>query len=155
MHAVDEHRPVVAGDVPVQLVERGLSGVGEEESNRVRDAIADDDLPLGVARAGNVDVKLVRPAVVQALLFYLKSPPFGVGYVADGDVELSRAPLRGVVVERQVAVDSVPLSRESDRQLLGDIERSVGVNGEERIEVADANGAALSARVMGERAERK
>jgi len=128
-----------------------LSGVGEEESNRVRDAIADDDLPLGVARAGNVDVKPVRPAVVQALFFYLKSAPFRVGYVADGDVELRRASLRGVVVERQVAVDSVPGAREPNRQLLGDIDRSVGVNGEERIEVADADGAALRARGTRER----
>jgi len=58
------------------------------------------------------------------------------------------------VAERQVADDSVPLTRESDCQLLNDIQRSVGANGEKRIEVADADGAALRARIIGERAER-
>ena len=57
------------------------------------------------------------------------------------------------MVERQVAVDSVPLARESDCQLLGDIERSIGVNGEQRIEVADADGASLRARGAREREE--
>jgi hypothetical protein len=55
------------------------------------------------------------------------------------------------VVEREVAVDSVPLTGEPDRQLLSDIERSVGVNCEQRIEVADADGAALRARGACER----
>jgi hypothetical protein len=74
-----------------------------------------------------------------------------VGDVADGDVELRRAALRGVVVERDVAVESVPLTRESDRQLLGDVERSIGANDEQLIEVADADGAPLRARGRGER----
>ena len=57
------------------------------------------------------------------------------------------------MAERQVADDSVPLAREGDCELLGDIERSVGVNGEKRIEVADADGAALRARGSREREE--
>jgi hypothetical protein len=76
-----------------------------------------------------------------------------VGDVADRDVELRRAALRGVVVERDVAVESFPAARESNRQLLGDVERSIGANGEQRIEVADANGASLRARGSGEREE--
>jgi hypothetical protein len=59
--------------------------------------------------------------------------------------------LCGVVVEREVAVDSVPLTGEPDCQLFGDIEGSVGVNGEQRIEVADADGAPLRARGARER----
>jgi hypothetical protein len=59
------------------------------------------------------------------------------------------------VVERQVPDDSVPLARESDCELLGDIERSVGVNGEQRIKVAEANFAILRARVTGERAGKR
>jgi hypothetical protein len=86
-------------------------------------------------------------------LFYAKPLAIRVSDVADRDVELRRAPLRGVVVEREVAVDSIPLAREADCQRLGDIERSVGVNGEERVEVADADGAALRARRIGEREE--
>ncbi len=49
------------------------------------------------------------------------------------------------MVEREVAVDSIPMAREADCQRLRDIERSVGVNGEKRIEVADADGVALRA----------
>ncbi len=77
-----------------------------------------------------------------------------VGDVADGDVELRGAPLRGVVTERQVTDDSVPLACEAEGERLGDIQRSVGMNYEKRIEVADADRAALRARIKGERAER-
>jgi hypothetical protein len=62
--------------------------------------------------------------------------------------------LRSVVAERQVADDSVPRTRKADRQRLGDIQRSIAANGEKRIEVADADGAALRARIKSERAER-
>ena len=55
------------------------------------------------------------------------------------------------MVERQVAFDSVPLAVEANGELLGDIERSIGIDGEERIEVADADGALLRARGAGER----
>jgi hypothetical protein len=85
------------------------------------------------------------------LFFHTKPLASLIGDVADRDVELRRSALRGVVLKRQVAIDSVPLTRESDRDLLGDIERSVGANGEERIEVADADGAALRARGRRER----
>jgi hypothetical protein len=93
----------------------------------------------------------VRPAIVLTRFFYVEPAPGRVSDIADSDVELGRASLRGVVVERDVAVDSVPLTGESDCQLLGDIERSVGVNGEKRIEVADADGAPLRARGACER----
>jgi hypothetical protein len=93
----------------------------------------------------------VRPAVVLARLFYVEPASGRIGDVADSDVEPGCAPLRGVVVERDVAVDSVPLTGEPDCQLLGDIEGSVGVNGEQRIEVADADGATLRARGARER----
>ena len=146
VHSVDRHRPAVAGDVPVQLVERALFAAGVEEANRVGDAVADDDLPIRVARAGNPDAESARPAVVLALFFYTKPLAGRVSDVADRDVELSRAPLGRVVVERKVADDSIPLAREADCELLGDIERSVGVNIDQRIKVADADGAALRAR---------
>jgi hypothetical protein len=97
----------------------------------------------------------VCPAVVDIQLFHFKPLSIRVGDVADRDVELGGAALRSVVVERDVPVDSVPLTRESDRQLLGDIERSVGANGEQRIEVTDADGASLRARGSREREEKE
>jgi hypothetical protein len=146
VYAVDRHRPAVAGDVPVQLVERGLLAVLEEKADRVGDAVADDDLPIRVARTGNPDAERARPAIVLAGLFYPESLATLVGDVAECDVELRSTALRGVVTERQVADDSVPLTCESDCQLFGDVERAISVNGEKRIEVADADGPALRAR---------
>jgi hypothetical protein len=84
-------------------------------------------------------------------LFYSESLATRVSDVAECDVEPGRTALRGVVAERQVADDSVPLTCESDRELLGDVERAVGVNGEKRIKVANADGAALRARGACER----
>jgi hypothetical protein len=45
------------------------------------------------------------------------------------------------------------MSVEDERDLLGDVERSVGVNGEQRVEGADADGALLRAREIREREE--
>jgi hypothetical protein len=151
VHAVHRHRPAVAGDVPVQLVERRLVALGKKESDRVGDAVANDDRLIRVARAGNPDAERARPTGVFPFLFDAKPPAFCIGDVADSDVELRSTSLRGVVLERKVADDSVPLTVESDRQLLSDVERSIGVNCEERIERADANGAALRARIARER----
>jgi len=148
---IDRNRPGITGDVPVQLVERGLISASEEEPDRVGDAVANDDRLIRVAGAGNPDAQRARPTSVLSFLFDTKPPAFSVSDVADGDVELRSTTLRGVVAERKVADDSVPLTVESDRQLLGDVERSVGVNCEERIERADANGAVLRTRTTRER----
>jgi hypothetical protein len=61
--------------------------------------------------------------------------------------------LGGVLAERYLTVDSVPLAGEANRELLGDIEGSVRVDGVERIEVADADRALLRARELREREE--
>jgi hypothetical protein len=150
VNAVHRHRPAVAGDVPVQLVERRLVALGEKESDRVGDSVANNDRLLRIARTGNPDAERARPTGVLSFLFDAKPPAFGVGDVADGDVELRSTTLRGVVLERKVADDSVPLTVESDRQLLSDVKRPIGVDCEERIERADANGAALRARTTRE-----
>lgn len=151
VHSVDRHRPAVARDVPVQLVEGWLVAFGEEEPDRVGNVVPDDDCLIRIASTRNPDAERARPTGVLSFLFDAKPPAFSVGDVADGDVELRLPTLRGVVAERKVADDSVPLTVESDRQLLSDVERSVGVNCEERIERADANGAALRARIARER----
>ena len=113
--------------------------------------VPDDDCLIRVASTGNPDAERARPAVVLLLFFDLKPPARRVSDVTDGDVELRPTSLPGVLSEGQVADDSVPLTAESDRQRLGDVERSIGVNGEERIEVPDADGAALRARITRER----
>jgi hypothetical protein len=126
-----------------------------EEANRIGDAVADDDLPVSVTRAGNPDAEPARPAAVLPFFFYAKRLSGRVSDGADIDVESRPASLRSVVFERQIANDAVPLAREPDGELLGDVERSVGLNGEERIEITDANGAVLlRARITAERADR-
>jgi hypothetical protein len=97
----------------------------------------------------------VRPAVVDILFFHLKPLSIRIGDVANRDVEFGGAALCGVVVERDVAVETFPLTGESDCQLLGDVERSIGPNGKQRIEVADADGASLRARGTREREEKE
>jgi hypothetical protein len=151
VHTVHRHRPAVAGDVPVQLVERRLVALCEKESDRVGDAVANNDRLIRVVCAGNPDAERARPTGVLSFLFDAKPPAFSVGDVADCDVELRSTSLRGVVLERKVADDSVPLTVESNRQLLSYVERSIGVNCEERIERADANGAVLRACIARER----
>ena len=92
-----------------------------------------------------------RPPAVLAAFVDVKPLAVRVGDVSDGDVEPGRATLGSVVMERQIANDPVPLAVEPNGQLLGDVERSVGVDCEERIEVADAERAALRANVTAER----
>lgn len=55
------------------------------------------------------------------------------------------------MLEREVADDSIPLAAESDDEMLGDIERSIGSDLEACPEVADADGASLRACITGER----
>jgi hypothetical protein len=99
VNAVDRHRPTVPGDVPVQLVECRLVAFREEEPDRVGDAVADDDRPVRLARAGNPDAERPRPTVVLAFLFDAKALAVSVSDVADGDVELRPTSLSGVVAE--------------------------------------------------------
>jgi hypothetical protein len=57
------------------------------------------------------------------------------------------------LTKRYLTVDPVPLAGEPNGELLGDIDRSVGVNRVQRIEVADADRALLRARKLREREE--
>ncbi len=83
----------------------------------------------------------------------MKGPAAGVGDREDVDVELRRASLRRVVLERKVTLEPVPRARKSNREVLDDVERAVIVNGELRIEVADADRPPLGARGAREREE--
>ncbi len=80
------------------------------------------------------------------------------GVVGDAtvfDVELGGATLRRVVVQREIAIEPVPRPGEADGELLDYIERSIPVDGEERVELAQAYVAFLRARRLDERAEKK
>jgi hypothetical protein len=154
MDAVDRHRPLVAGDVPVKLVDGAGYAVGEEIPDRVSDLVVNDDGAIGVDRGRNVNVEAPRPPVDGGILDDEGSAIYFGNRCAD-DVQFSRAALGGVVVEREIPIDPVPGAVETDRQRLGYVERSVATDGEQRIEVADANGAALRARRTGERAEKE
>jgi hypothetical protein len=59
------------------------------------------------------------------------------------------------LTKRYLTVDPVPLANEANRELLGDIDRAVSVDGIERIEVADADRALLRARKLREREEQE
>jgi hypothetical protein len=119
------------------------------------DAVADDDLAIRIVGARHPDAQPDRPAVVLLFLFYSERRAARLGDAEDVDVEPGRAPLRGIVLQRQIADDAVPPARESNREILDDVECAVGMNGELRIEVADADRAPLRARGAREREEEK
>src|SRR5438034_9175438 len=99
MDAVDWHCPAIAGDVPVQLVQRADWTRREEKPDRVAHAVADDDCAICVGGGGDVDVVSARPATVHCLMLH---DEWFTGLIGDGtvlDVELGRASLRGVVVQ--------------------------------------------------------
>jgi hypothetical protein len=150
---IDRHVPIVARNVPVQLVDRARLAAGVVEPDCVVYAVTDDDSPIRIAGARHPDAQPDGPAVVPLLALYTKWLAAGVGDGEDVDVELRRASLRGVVLERKVALDSVPGARKTNREILDDVERSVRMDGEQRIEVADADRAPLRARGAGEREE--
>jgi hypothetical protein len=122
---IDRHVPAVTGDVPVQLVDRARLAPGVVEPDRVVDAIADDDLAIGIVRARYPDAQPDRPAVVLLFPFYPERRAARLGDAEDVDVEPGRAPLRGIVLKRQIADDAVPLACESNRETLDDVECAV------------------------------
>jgi hypothetical protein len=129
MHTIDRHVPAVAGDVPKELVDRPRLAPGVVEPDRVVDPVADDDLSIGIVRARHPYAQPDGPAVVLLFLLYSKRSAARLGDVEDVDVEPGRASLRGIVLKRQIADDAVPLARESNREVLEDIECAVGLNG--------------------------
>jgi hypothetical protein len=109
-----------------------------------------DDGAVGVFRSRNVDVKPARPATVLALVLDAQRL---AGRVSDGAVfyiQPGRPALSGVVMERQIAIDPVPLTLEADGELLDNVERAIGIDGEQRVVIPNANGTLLRLRVSGE-----
>ena len=50
-------------------------------------------------------------------------------------------------MQQDVAIDSVPLPIEANGERLDDVEGAVGVDGEQRVEIAEANGTFLRTRI--------
>jgi hypothetical protein len=96
-----------------------------------------------------------RPAVVHPLVLDTERLAGSVGNRTIIDVELRAAALRGLVLEGEIAVESVPGAIEADGERLDDVECAIPVDCEQRIEVADANRSPLRARRLDERAERQ
>lgn len=112
----------------------------------------DDDGPLGVVRARDVDVISAGLTAVERLVLDDERRARPICNWPVFDVEPGGAALGGVVLEREIAVDAVPRSVEAKRDALSYVEGAVTVNGEQRREVANADGAALTAGATGERA---
>lgn len=106
-------------------------------------------------RAGDVDVVAAGPAVVDRLVLDDQRLAGVVGDAAVLDAELGGATLRRVVVQGEVAIEPVPRPREADGEPLDYVERSILVDGEERVKLPQAYVAFLRARRLDERAEKK
>jgi hypothetical protein len=76
-----------------------------------------------------------------------------VGDKAGLYVELGRSSLRSVVVQQDVTIDPVPLTIEVNGERLDDVEGAVRIDGEQRVETAEANGTFLRTRINGDCAE--
>jgi hypothetical protein len=118
-------------------------------------AVSNDDLTVGVVRARDPDPQADGPAVVPLLPLDAQRFAAPLGDLTDVDVQFCRAALRRVVLERQVTLESVPAARKSNSEVFDDVERAVGMNRKQRIEVADANRAPLRARGSREREKEK
>jgi hypothetical protein len=70
----------------------------------------------------------------------------GVGDRTLFNLELTRPPVSRLMAKREIAIDAVPLTGEANGELLDYIGSSVGMYGEQRAEIADANVAALRGR---------
>src|SRR5205814_6426559 len=62
VHAVDRHRPGVAGDIPIQLVDLTSLARTEEKANCILHTVPDDHSAVRVLRAWTVDVVSALPA---------------------------------------------------------------------------------------------
>ena len=123
--------PVVAGDVPVELV------VIFEEAEGVGDGVLDIDGLDGIV--GVVDEDFEMAIVADAGGFVLEIVAGGVGDTGNGEEEGIVHPLRGDVFDGDVAIEAVPGSAdEVDGDGFGDVDGGVGEDGDLGVEFFDA-----------------
>ena len=126
---LDRHLPLVAGDVPVQLV------VGVEEPHGVRHPVADHHVARGVHGAGHPDLE--RAVMARAAALDLERRALAVGDRRRLQVQMEREPLRRAVLDRDVADDAVPGAREPEPDLLPDLGHAGGLHGDVGVEPLD------------------
>src|ERR1019366_4050207 len=118
--AVDGHRPVVAGHVPVQLV------VTVEPAHRIGHLVGDDHAARGVHRVGNVDLEMAV-AVLRAGVV-LQRVAAAVEDAGDFEEQGVVGAARARVLDGNVAVDAVIFADENQINVLVDDGRPVGGN---------------------------
>ena len=117
---LDRHVPLVAGDVPVELV------VVLEEPEPVHRPVVERDGAGRVLGAGHPDLELLVVAGAAAL--ELERRAVGPGRRGAAQPEGPVESLRRAVVHRHRAIDPVPLPAEARRDRLGDVDAAICVH---------------------------
>ena len=144
---VDGNRPIVAGHVPVEL--GVIIVVATEEADAIADGVIDVDDARRIDRAGNVDLEIAVGSGLAGIVFQLVS--VFVGDAQDIDKERVVGSLRSGILDRNGAVNAVPLADESQGDFFADQGGAVGGDGDGVLEIGDAPVAGLGRGGGGER----
>ena len=144
---VDGNRPIVAGDVPVELV------VAIEEADAVANGVVDVDDARRVDRVGNIDFQIAIGAGLAGIVLQLVS--VFVGDARDIEKERVVGAVRSGILDRNGAVNAVPLADESQGDFFADQGRAIGGDGDGVLEIGDAPVAGLGGGGGGEREQRE
>ena len=112
--AVDGHRPVVAGDVPVKLV------VIVEPAHSISHRVMDLDRPGRVHRIGNVD-RQVAIAVLRFRLI-LEMVAGAIGHTGDIKEQGVIGAVRTGILDGDVAIDAMVRADEDHVEVLGNVD---------------------------------
>src|SRR6202162_4250140 len=126
---IDRNWPVVAGDIPVELV------VTFKIAYAVADDVIDLHCPRRVDRVGNVNFQIAIAAGSRGLILQLLTRA-----ISDGlDIQEQRVvcSLRTGIIDRNGAVNSVPLPDEDEADALFDQRRSIAADRDHILEVGD------------------
>ena len=127
---VDRHRPIVARDVPVELI------VILEVADAVLDHVVDLNRARGVHRIGNVDLQVAEAARNARIVLQLVAAAIGDA----GDVEEKRvvgATWSGIF-DGNEAMNSVPLAYEYQSDALIHDGAAVALDSDRVLEVGDS-----------------
>ena len=122
---VDGNRPIVAGYVPVELgvIVAIISATTIEEADAVANLVIDVDDARGVDRAGNVDLQIAVGSGLARIVLQLVS--VFVGDAQDIEKERVVGALGSGILDRNGAVNAVPLADESECDFFADQGRAI------------------------------